>query len=96
LIICKKGFNAPVNRWFAEPLYEFGRDILSEKRFKETGLFEPKAVSKLIDDHENKKVDNGYRLYSFLFFMLWREMFLGKQKFNNFKTCNGDIKLYCC
>jgi len=71
----KKGFNAPIGLWFAGPLKDFVHEILSAKKIKETGFFCPKAVSGILKAHEEGRADNGYKIYSLIIFMLWREIF---------------------
>src|SRR5450759_54175 len=47
----KKGFGIPVAHWFRGPLKEQMLSVLSPERIARKGLFDPAAVSRLIDDH---------------------------------------------
>ena len=47
----KKGFNMPVAKWLAGPLRDLVEEMLSERRLREDGFFEPAVVRRLLDEH---------------------------------------------
>jgi asparagine synthase (glutamine-hydrolysing) len=69
----KKGFNVPIAVWLAGPLRDLVRDVLSPKRVREGGLFDPAAVGALLDAHERRRADVSRNIWSLLVFTLWRE-----------------------
>jgi asparagine synthase (glutamine-hydrolysing) len=69
----KVGFGVPLNSWLRGSLGPMLDDYLSSARIKAAGLFDPSAVTKLVQDHRGGRVDNGHQLWLLLQFELWRE-----------------------
>lgn len=67
----KKGFNMPVAKWLAGPLRELVEDTLSATRLREDGLFNPKFVRRLLDEHYARRADHRKLLWTLLAFQLW-------------------------
>lgn len=70
----KKGFNAPVSHWLTGSMIKYRDSVLNATvdngRVK---LFNEKAVERLWSDHENRKVDNGFKLLTLVNLSLWLE-----------------------
>jgi asparagine synthase (glutamine-hydrolysing) len=47
----KTGWNAPAHVWFSGRRLERLRDLVASRRFRERGVYEPRAVEQLIDEH---------------------------------------------
>jgi asparagine synthase (glutamine-hydrolysing) len=66
----KRGFNAPVSRWFNGPLERVGR------RAFEAGMlgdwFEPQAVERLWTEHRSGRADHGLALFALTGLGFWR------------------------
>ena len=75
----KMGFGVPISVWFRESMKDFVRDCLCSKRARERGIFDPKAVKGLIDDHVAGRFDHGYRLWALLMLELWARMFIDQK-----------------
>ena len=71
----KKGFGIPIGKWFLEELKELMLELLSERRLKEQGIFNPAAVKRLVADHLARRVDNRKKLWNLLVFQLWWDNF---------------------
>jgi asparagine synthase (glutamine-hydrolysing) len=69
----KKGFNMPVAKWLVGPLRELVEDTLSESRLRADGLFRPKAVRTLLDEHYSRRRDNRKLIWTLLIFQLWHD-----------------------
>jgi asparagine synthase (glutamine-hydrolysing) len=69
----KGGFNVPIAGWLRHELHDYVRDVLSEKRLREQGFFEPQAVQQLVRDHVELKADYSRNLWGLLIFALWHE-----------------------
>ncbi len=67
----KRGFNAPVSRWFSGPLADLGREATSPRILGE--WFEPAAIRRLWDDHLARKRDYGFKLFGLVCLGLWME-----------------------
>ena len=67
----KRGFNAPVSRWFAGPLAELGREATSPRVLGE--WFDAAVVGRLWDEHRSRQRDNGFKLFGLVCLGLWLE-----------------------
>jgi len=48
----KTGWNAPAHQWFRGRVLDALRDRITSQAFRERGVYEPAAVMRLIDEHE--------------------------------------------
>lgn len=72
----KSGFGAPLRQWLHSDLREVVLEMLGEKSLKNRGLFEPKAVGRLIDDDYEGKIDASYTIFSLMCIEWWQRIFL--------------------
>ncbi len=72
----KTGFGAPLRRWMRNDLRELVRELLSESSLKRRGLFEPRAVQRLIHDNDSGRRDAAYTLFSLLCIEIWCRRFV--------------------
>jgi asparagine synthase (glutamine-hydrolysing) len=71
----KKGFGLPLARWMREDLAPMSRDLLTDRTFRERGLCEPRAVERLLDEHQ-RGIDRSQRLWNLLMLELWYRHFI--------------------
>lgn len=71
----KKGFGAPLGRWFRAELRPLLEDLLSRRRLESHGLFRADYVQQLLADHWSGKKDNRKQIFNLLSFVLWYEHF---------------------
>ncbi|HEY2542252.1 MAG TPA: asparagine synthase (glutamine-hydrolyzing) [Gaiellaceae bacterium] len=67
----KRGFSIPAAAWLRGELEPFARETLSADTLRRQGFFRPEPVTKLIDDHVARRVDNSRQLWGLLAFTLW-------------------------
>ena len=72
----KSGFGVPLRRWLMGELQEAVLDITSEGNLKQHGLFDPKAVRKLINDNKSGRIDASYTIFSIMCIEWWQRIFL--------------------
>ncbi|MEN8222004.1 MAG: asparagine synthase (glutamine-hydrolyzing) [Acidobacteriota bacterium] len=72
----KEGFSIPIKNWLKTDLKDLMMEYLSEKRVKESGLFNYKSINNMINEHLNNKQNHAHRLWSLILFNIWREKFL--------------------
>jgi asparagine synthase (glutamine-hydrolysing) len=69
----KRGFSIPAAAWLRGELQPFAREVLSEDAIARQGVFEPRAVTSLIDRHASGREDLSRQLWGLISFALWRE-----------------------
>jgi asparagine synthase (glutamine-hydrolysing) len=67
----KKGFGIPVSMWLRNELHDLMQDMLSERRIKNQGIFNPDFVKSLVNNHLSKKQNNRKLLWNILILQLW-------------------------
>jgi len=74
----KAGFGAPQDAWLAGGLREMVDDLLSARRVRDRGLFDPAAVHRLVDDHRRGQSDLSLPVWSLLTLELWQQQFVDR------------------
>ncbi len=69
----KRGFNVPMPAWLAGELREFASDHLSPSRVRDQGLFEPRAVQRLLAEHVARRADHSRPLWTLLVLSVWHD-----------------------
>jgi asparagine synthase (glutamine-hydrolysing) len=72
----KKGFGIPIAKWFKHELRDALLDELSPGRIAKQGLFEPRAVRSLIDEHLSGRRDHRKQLWTLFAFQLWHRRWM--------------------
>jgi len=72
----KEGFSIPIKNWLKTDLKDLMMEYLSEKRVKETGLFNFSEIDKMVKEHLNNRQNHAHRLWTLILFNIWREKFL--------------------
>ena len=67
----KMGFAVPIGEWFRGELRPMLRDSLFAADSFASGNFNKAVVQRLVDEHEQKRVDHSQRLYALLMLELW-------------------------
>jgi asparagine synthase (glutamine-hydrolysing) len=72
----KQGFTMPISSWFRNELRDLPRAILLDPRARERGLFEPRAVERLIAEHHRGTRDNSNKLWALIQLELWFQTYI--------------------
>lgn len=67
----KKGFGIPAAAWIRRQLRDLVTDALSPRALKETEVFQPAAVARLLNSHLQGLADNRKLLWTILMYQLW-------------------------
>jgi len=71
----KKGFGIPLAKWLRGGLREMTEDLLSERSLRLGGLFRPRAVRALLDQHMRGTRDNRKELWTLICLQDWLRRF---------------------
>lgn len=69
--IHKKGFNAPLDRWFRNEMKDFLMDYLHSTEFRQRGIYDLTALEVLLDEHMSDSADHRMVLWQILNLELW-------------------------
>jgi len=72
----KMGFNAPAAAWLRGPLRAFTLDTLAPDAVRADGLFDARAVSRLLEQHMAGFRDHALRLWMVLVISVWQRTFM--------------------
>lgn len=72
----KRGFSIPVAAWLNDDLRGLVSDYLNESRLRREGVFDPSAVTVLLEDHRRRARNNAKMIWTILMFQVWRERWL--------------------
>jgi asparagine synthase (glutamine-hydrolysing) len=67
----KRGFAVPVGSWLRGPLLPLLRETVLSPRARARGIFEPRAIERLLDEHARGTWNWGAELWSILWLELW-------------------------
>ena len=67
----KHGFTVPLGRWLRHELRDLVHDLLSASSVRRRGIFEPQAVTSLVEKHQSGSDDIGNRVFALMMLELW-------------------------
>jgi len=67
----KTGLDIPTHDWFRGVLRTMLLDVLNPDAVRQSRLFQPSAVERLIADHLERRANFGYHLWGLLILFLW-------------------------
>jgi len=71
----KVGLEMPYSRWLRTELKDLVDTYLGRERMTASGLFEPRAIERLVAEHQSARVDHGRALWGLLNYMMWLELY---------------------
>src|SRR4029077_3774532 len=69
----KRGFSIPAAAWLRGELAPLARELLAFQRTSDQGYFEPAVVSRLLQEHLDRRQDHSRQLWGLMCFTLWAE-----------------------
>src|SRR5215475_7043041 len=75
----KQGFDVPIRQWFNRELRELLDDTLNDRRARERGDFNHRAVLAILDEHRRGARDHARHLWGLLVLELWRRAFIDRR-----------------
>ncbi len=67
----KRGFGVPLADWLRFDLRDQMADVLTDKRFRERGIFREAAIAGLVNDHVGGVDDHSHRLWALMVLARW-------------------------
>ena len=67
----KWGFSVPIHEWLRGPMRYWADTLLSEKRLRDDGLFDPATVRAAWQQHISGRRNLQHELWSILMFQAW-------------------------
>lgn len=71
----KMGFGVPLAAWLRAELRDLSWDLLTDHTARSRGLFRPRAVARLLREHEEGN-DHSTRIWALIQFELWHRIFI--------------------
>ena len=72
----KQGFAAPIGEWLRGPLAPMVDSLLLDRRMRERGVFDDRAVATMWREHRDGSRDHRHRLWSLVMLELWFRQFV--------------------
>jgi asparagine synthase (glutamine-hydrolysing) len=67
----KMGFAVPMKSWINGQLKDWTMDLLNQNSVKDQGIFCPKAIENLLEDHYGRNVDSTTQIWNLIMFQSW-------------------------
>ena len=72
----KRGFDAPIGEWLRGPLAPMTTELLLDGRLRDRGLFQPREVARLWEQHRTGRADHRHRIWQLVMLELWFRTFI--------------------
>lgn len=69
----KRGFALPISKWINSDFRMLFDNYLNQDRLKKEGIFNPFFVSRILEEHRERKRDNRKELWTLFIFQIWKE-----------------------
>ena len=67
----KQGFDPPLAHWLRGPLRAWTGDLLQGDRLRAQGIFDERAVARLLQEHQSGRRNHDYALWTLVTFQAW-------------------------
>jgi asparagine synthase (glutamine-hydrolysing) len=77
----KIGLEMPYSQWMLAELRDMVEDVLSPEAIRATGFISSQGVTRLWEEHKQKKRDHGRALWGLINYMLWYRIYIARESF---------------
>jgi asparagine synthase (glutamine-hydrolysing) len=88
----KMGFPVPFGMWMKEHWQSVARDVLLDRRTRERGIIEPRAVEHLISAHADGRQEGADAIWSLLNLELWYRTFIDGDGVQSLPSIRGSVR----
>ncbi len=74
----KMGFNPPMPEWIGGELRPLVAELLSPAAVERRGVFQPRTITRLLEDHFQGRRDNGLKIWGLLMLELWYRIYVDR------------------
>ncbi len=74
----KQGFDVPIKYWLNREMKGMAHDLLGSSRARQRGYFNPRAVARLLQEHDRGARDHGRSLWALLMLEIWHRIFIDR------------------
>jgi asparagine synthase (glutamine-hydrolysing) len=74
----KRGFAPKLDDWLRAGWSDLARELLEGSHAVAAGLFDARAVARVLDDHLEGRADHGQRLWTLICFEIWWRLFVDR------------------
>jgi asparagine synthase (glutamine-hydrolysing) len=74
----KMGFGVPLAEWLRGELGAYAREVLEGRRSRERGLFDPRTVSAVLEEHQSGARDRSSQIWALLCLEEWARRWLDR------------------
>ncbi len=85
----KQGFSPPDESWYRGPTMQDIRKLLLDPRTTERGYFQPPAVRRVLDEHEQGRHNHRLLIWSLLCFEWWNRLFVDGEAASRHSAWHG-------
>lgn len=72
----KQGFSIPLSTWLRTSLRDLVHTYLGEAALRDLGLFNPKAVARILAEHDQRVRNHETAIWVLLIFMMWHDLYI--------------------
>ena len=76
----KQGFVGPMSRWLQTDLKEYAQGVLNKKVLDAHGIFNPKRVHDILEDHYGRKQIHDRLIWSLVIFQTWYNLYIANNQ----------------
>ncbi len=76
----KQGFSAPDESWYRGENFKYVSELVGGKKSRINEIINPKFIRKVLEDHQQHKVNHRLLIWSFICFEWWLRLFVDGEK----------------
>jgi len=87
----KQGFEPPTGEWLRGPLAGMTHELLLDGRLRGRGLFDPRVIARVWDEHRSGRRDHRERLWTLVMLELWFREYIDRAGAPALRSKTADL-----